>query len=158
MIARPPILLIAAVAIAAIVYGCGSGGDATTAKFEGPPKPPLAKQVNAVCIHTTNEAAGGIEAYETENATKSESNTGALQAQAIVVAYVPRLAQEIEEIRALAAKHGEEGSVVPYLEALESAVVKAEEGEPNSFSELIRKFRTADKLAKKYGLESCAVF
>jgi hypothetical protein len=159
VIARPSILLIMAATIAAIVCGCGgSGGDATTAKFEGPPKPQLVKQVNAVCTRTTGEAAQGIEAYETEYAAKNEKDSGTLQARAIAAAYVPKLAQEIEEIRAVAAKRGEEGSVVPYLEALESAAGEAGEGEPSSLPELIGQFKAADKLATKYGLKTCIVF
>jgi hypothetical protein len=146
-------IFIAVVALAALVAGCGSGGDDSTVTVT---KAQYTKKADAVCVKNSGAITQRFHAYvvKFEKENKKEPGTG----QHVMIAekvLLPGFQTEAEELRELDAPAEDEEQITAMLDAFEKGI---EEGEENPKPFVIKgspSFRRALDIATKYGLESC---
>jgi hypothetical protein len=140
-------ILIALLLVAALTgaSGCG-GGDSTSASLT---KKQFLKKADEICEKGETE--------QLEMAAKYlKKNPGAEEEELIVPAALPPLQKQTEEIKALPAPEGDEAEVEAIVKAFEKALKDSEANPQDVMSSGSNPFKEADKLAKKYGLTSCA--
>ena len=149
------VALFAALAVLALIAGCGSGGGSTTTETTSSlTKAEFVKQGNAICAKGSKEINEGFEEFVEENGlSKTKAPPKPVQEEAVETVLIPRISKEIESIRALGPPDEEAEAV---LDAAEEALEKGEE-DPIQFlkEESSGPFAKANKLAREYGLTKC---
>jgi hypothetical protein len=156
-------LLFSALAVVFSVGGCGdseedgSGDAAGTTPTIG--KAEFIKKADAICSRTSGKIA-----ETTSNAlAKFADDPAALKegmADVVPTLFVPRVEEEIAEIRSLGSPPGDEDQIDAFLNALQAVVDQAEE-DPEAFaradftSPAENPYQEADELADKYGFKKC---
>jgi hypothetical protein len=145
--ARLTLLLVGALAIAALVAGCGGGNDSsssTTVATSSLSKAQFVKKANAICEQGRTKFVNYL------------SKEVALP-EAIVDVVAPTLEEVTSEIRELGAPKGGESQVEAFLASMqrgtEEMVAKRETAKV--LSDIEPPFEESAKLAAKYGLDHC---
>jgi hypothetical protein len=152
---------------AVLVAGCGDDDGSTAAGSEDAEptvetsqlsKRQFVKRVNAICQRGLEERTEAVEAYAEENPPANESAQEDLLVEAFVAVYPPSLETELEEIRELGAPQGDERQIEAILRTFRAyidAVAELEDIEEKA--EVDRTVNEFGRLAKKYGINECAV-
>jgi hypothetical protein len=149
------VLLAGALAIAAVVAGCGSSGDSTETDEVtiALSKDEFIKQGDQICKEAEADSEAEAEDFAKENGFELESASEEQLEEAISEVLVPSLNRQIDEIDALGAPEGDEGKVEAIVVALEDGSAEVEDdpslaikGEP---------LKDASRLAKAYGFKVC---
>ena len=155
--------LIAVLALAAVVAGCGGGSSSsgsssteTTSDAAGgaPTKDVFIKEADAICGEDEDELVKEVEAFAEEKGIeiKKEEPSKALQAELFRDVVLPNIGRQAEEIAALTPPEGDEGTIEELTDTLSSEVAEAEEetGAPRQDT-----LAGATKQAKAYGFKVC---
>ncbi|HKH64487.1 MAG TPA: hypothetical protein VKA35_03385 [Solirubrobacterales bacterium] len=154
------VALVALVALALAVAGCG-GGDDSTGSTEVSVNADLTKaqflqQANAICAKANQELDQEIEEFAKEhNLGGKKEPTKEVLAEAAEEILLPSATRQVEEIRDLGAPAGEEKAVDKILTAAEKAVEESEEDPAKAALSTGGPFTDANKLASDYGLKRC---
>jgi hypothetical protein len=131
------------------ISGCGGGDDTTSLT-----KAEFTKQANAACKEHTKERE---KLFKEVSATIDPSEvTRKDQEMLISDVLLPPYEKDIENIQSLGAPEGDEQQVEDIVKAMENSV-KNVEAKPLVALRNSTQFAEADELAKKYGLEACAL-
>jgi hypothetical protein len=149
LIARISIASLAAIAI--LIAGCGDDDNGSSLT-----KDEFVKRADAICAKGTENLGKELSAYLEQQAStaKTESEVAAEAIQAVVL---PEVEAQIEKIESLEVPSGDEGEIEAFLEAQRRAVASLEKRKNLSLTtDLDPAFQGSGKLAREYGLESCA--
>jgi hypothetical protein len=142
----------ALVAVAAIVAGCGSGGD-TTDEMVTLTKTEFIKQGDAICKQGNEASEKEAEEFAEDNDFKLEKASKEQLEEAVSEVLVPNLEGQIEELEALGAPKGDEGKVEAIVSSLEEATSEIEDDPGLVFQgDVLKK---PSKLADDYGFKVC---
>ena len=149
---KASLVVLALVALAAIVAGCGSDDSDTTAT-ESLTKAEFIKQGDAICKKGNDQSEGEAEEFAEENDFTLEKASKEQLEEAVAEVLVPNLNQQVEDIRALGVPEGDEEQVEEILDSLEGAASEIEDDPGMVFDgEVLEK---PGKLAGAYGFEVC---
>lgn len=161
MIKRALVALIACLAIAAVVAGCGGGDDSTSGGDESadsgaaPTKAAFVKEADAICQSADNELGGEIETYEEDNGISTKGEPSKAEQEEIYEQVVlPNVGKQGEEIDALTAPEGDEVEVGEIVEALNRGVEEGE-ADPALLVEGKSPLAEASSKARAYGMTVC---
>jgi hypothetical protein len=155
---RGTIAIAVALAVAALVAGCGGGDDSSTTTVS---KAVFIKKVDAVCKNGTERMQRAVlkflkEGREQGGEIKRPSTDQSVKLVGAVI--VPSVQKEIKEIKALGVPSGDEEKVEAIVGALEEGVETAED-DPQAVvkgsSDVI--FGIASRIAGEYGIAGCSV-
>jgi len=140
------------VALAALVAGCGGGGD-TTDETVTLTKAEFIKQGDAICKKGNDQSEKEAEEFAKDNDFTLEKASKEQLEEAVSEVLVPNLERQTEELDALGAPEGDEDKVEAIVVALEDAAdeVKDDPGVVFEGSVLDK----PGKLAKDYGFKVC---
>jgi hypothetical protein len=142
-------LVLAVVALALVIAGCG-GGDETTALTKGQ----FLKEGNEICKQQTEKRNAEIRALiEGKDQRKL---LPLARREKLVLETLPTYAEVPKKLNALGAPEGDEKEIEAITKAMEAAV-KSVEANPKEALESTKQFFKASKLASEYGLEECVV-
>jgi hypothetical protein len=136
-------MIVAALAVLALVAGCGGGsdsdsGDSSAATTEaadgggsGAPalsKAEFIKQGDVICTKVAGELAKGIADFMSENGLgQTEEPSEEQQEELVAEVILPLFKSQAEQIGELGAPEGEEEAVAEIVEGTEEAVAEGEE-------------------------------
>jgi hypothetical protein len=152
---RGPIALIAALLVAALLAGCGGGGDESSTGSIS--KAEFIKKASVVCKKGTERLQHAVFKFlrhgrELRRPSNSES------VRLIGTVIVPSVRQEIKEFKALGVPSGDEEKVDAMVGALEEGAETAE-NDPQAVvkgsSDVV--FGIASRIATEYGIKACGV-
>ncbi len=153
----------AALLTALIVAGCGSSDDSTSSSDGGSTptittnsdltKAEFIKQGDAVCEKTDKAQEAALKVYLQKHpkATSSEDGEGKM----VLVAGLPPIQVEAEELAELGAPSGDEEKVQAIVEGIEEAAEKGKENPISLVKGTKNPFIAVDKLAAEYGFKVC---
>jgi hypothetical protein len=151
-------LLGAALAVA-LVAGCGSSDDSTTAGGDeggSLTKAEFVKQADAICAKGGKEINAGFEEFTQEKGiSETKAPPKDVQEEAVEEILIPSIGRQIDEVKALGTPAGDEGELDEVIGAEEEVL---EEGEENPLAMIngeSAKEKEANKLASDYGLKVC---
>ena len=145
-------LLAALTVLAALVAGCGGGGDSTSSLT----KAEFVKQGNAICAKGNEEIEEGFEKFVKENNINPKKKpTKAQQTEATEQVLLPTVRKQIDGIRALGLPSEGEEEADAVLKAAEKGLEEAEEDPSSAATENGNQFAEANKLAREFGLAKC---
>jgi hypothetical protein len=156
MFKQRSLLPLVALLAAAVIAGCGSGGDSsassvpTTVTTSSLGKAAFVKRANAICTQGTEK----VEATAAK-ASSSKGQSSEASAEAFGLAFLSMVDRATAEIRELGAPQGDEEEVEAILGAMQEAAGSAKEKSDTSIEGLARRFRGSDKLASSYGIDGC---
>lgn len=164
MIARLIMLLICAVAVGALVAGCGgddgsaSSGSGATVTTSSLSKDEFVKQASAACTRArkniTNESLGYLQQHEAKG--DSRADEAASFASMVKVVILPIIENEIAEIEKLGAPSGDEDEIEAFLASEQKGMDEvAKLSRIVSRFQLERYFAPSAKIGRAYGLEAC---
>jgi hypothetical protein len=141
--------------------GCGSSsGDssstaANTSEAKAPPltKAQFIKRGDAICAKADKEQSAKVAIF-VKGHLKAQSSKAA-QNQMVLVAGLPPIQTEWEELAALSPPKHDEAKIEAIVNGIKAAAAKAEE-KPESVLEFPTPFAQVDKLAGKYGFKVCS--
>jgi hypothetical protein len=148
MFRRTCAILIGALAIAAIVAGCG--GDDETTELS---KAEYVKKANAACKKIGLESSGELTAYLSKNA-KDGSLSQAQQEELLGNVVIPSVEKQIDMLEELGIPESGEAPVGALIDELERVVQTAEE-DPLKVAGESAPFGKAETVADEYELEFC---
>ena len=153
---KASLVMLALVALAAIVAGCGGDDDEageTTATTEALTKAEFIRQGDAICKKANSQNRAEAEDFADENGFELEKASDEQLEEAISAVLVPSLNQQAEDVEALGAPAGDEERVEEIIASLEDAAGRIED-EPSSAFEG-EPLREASRLAEDYGFKVC---
>lgn len=139
--------LIAALAFAAALAGCGGGDDGITTSSLS--KAEFTKQANAICEEAREKAL----AYRPPNEQGSEKQIVTASIQGGIL---PEIQRAMEEVRELGAPEGDEDQVEAVIAGNEEHVEAAEGKSFGSLTEMEEVFKPTVAKARAYGIDACA--
>ncbi|HEX3239431.1 MAG TPA: hypothetical protein VHR18_04770 [Solirubrobacterales bacterium] len=146
-------IAIGAVALAALVAGCG-GGDSSDSSSATLTKPEFIKQADAICVKGNEAIEDEVEAFAEDNNVDTEDPTKEQQEEVIADVVAPGTRTQVEEISELGAPSGDEETIEAMVEAVESASTELED-DPGLLLEEKNPLEAGSKLAREYGLTEC---
>ena len=157
--------LAGALAIVALVAGCGGGsdsGDSSAADTSSPEKstgPALTKaefikQGDEICKKTAEELNEGIASYTSENGLDESEPSEEQQEELVSEVILPAFRAEGEELGALGPPTGDEEDVEEIVTGIEDAVTDAE-GDLSSAITGDSPLEDANAKAREFGFEVC---
>jgi hypothetical protein len=155
---RSTLLVIAPLAVAGALAGCGGGGEAaagTTVTTSSHSKAEFIKLASAICDRDRASLSPELERYMQQHGGAAKTKSEAL-AEAIQAIFIPKAEAQVDEIRAIGAPRGDEQQVERFLVATEEAVAAAREARSPTESQLGEYFKRSAALASEYGLDHCA--
>jgi len=146
-------ILIAALACAGLVAGCGGDSDdETTVTLT---KAEFIAQGDAICKDGEEEVEVEADAYAEENGIDTE-NPGPEDLETVVVeVFVPSLQNQADEIRELGLPEGAEEEAEEVLTALDDAIAGLEEDPAAAFAAGSSPLQEASEKAAAFGFEEC---
>lgn len=149
-------LLVAALAIAALVAGCGSGDDSTgTDEAVVLTKAEFIKQGDAICKKGSERLEDEANEYAEENDIDTSNATKDQQEGVIATVVGPALRQQADEIGELGAPEGKEKEVTEVVEALEAGAQELEDSPGSLLESDAEPLAKAQKLAIEFGFRVC---
>jgi hypothetical protein len=160
--------LFACLAIAAVVAGCGGGGDSTSSGETGsggesteasgsaPTKAVFIKEADKICGDADEVLNEEIGEYAEANdiPLEKEEPTQAQQVEIYEAVVLPNVAKQGDEIEALTPPAGDEGTIEEITDALAAGVEEAE-ADPKQLTEGKNPLADASQQARAYGLKNC---
>jgi hypothetical protein len=152
-------VLVGAVAIAAIVAGCGSSDDDSTDSGDATvtlTKEQLITQGDAICKQGDEEIEEGFEKYAEENGiAKNEEPSDAQGVEIVETVILPNITTQSELIRGLGAPEGDEEEIEAMLDSLDEAIEDGEENPETLFEDGTDPFGDPNGRAEDYGFKVC---
>jgi hypothetical protein len=146
------VLLVGVVAIAAVVAGCGSSDETTSALT----KQQFITQADAICKQGNEEIEEGFESFAEQNdIPKNQEPSNAQGKEIVETVIVPSVDSQAEGIRALSVPSGDEDEISAMLDSLDEAIEEAEEDPEALFTAKSDPFAKPNELAQDYGLKTC---
>jgi hypothetical protein len=145
---RGPAYLAAGLLAAALLVGCGGGDSSTETALS---KATYVKRANLICATANDEleaSAKGL--FGSRRPTEQE-----LKGFATTFA-VPRIEDELAQLRALPAPSGDEQTVSAIYDAAEQGLTKLKQDPRIITEDNPQAFAKANKLARAYGIDVCA--
>jgi hypothetical protein len=149
------------VVLTAAAGGCGAGEDSTTSDQPAPLPREIARKASALCDSARLEAERkGLKVFRIKARVYERDGTineykGFLRRQEIAIVLAPSLRSRVGEVRAFLEARGVGRQVEDPLEEIGAAARLAVES-PTGFLES-GGMRKARDLARRYGIEACAV-
>jgi hypothetical protein len=143
----------AVLAVAAILSGCGGGGDSSS-DGGSISKAAFVKQAEAVCKSNTRRLQRDIiRVLRTKHGIRKPSPKENVYLVGAVI--VPNVRREVKELRALSVPSEDKDTIDAMIGALEDGLETAEKDPKavTSTSDVV--FGIASRLAAEYGLEAC---
>jgi hypothetical protein len=152
--------LVAVLALAGLVAGCGGGGSSSSSTTssdsggEGPTKDVFIKEADKICGEDEDEVVEEAEAFAEEKGIEIENEepSQALQAELFRQVVLPNIGRQAEEIAALTPPEGDEETIEDLTDTLSSEVAEAEEESGTPAQDTLA---GATKKAKAYGFKVC---
>jgi hypothetical protein len=147
------------VASAALVAGCGGGGEETAEATPTPTKAEFIRKADSICKNA-REKIVNVSLPQLSTLDNEPKASEELEYKLIATLLVPTLEKELADLRALGAPAGDEAKIEKILQLFEGAVEEAQT-EPesyvqgDSYKEGVEHYGTAYKLALKYGMKEC---
>jgi hypothetical protein len=143
----------AAMVIALVVAGCGSGDSSTAASSIS--KEEFITKADAICKKGTERLQKAIFSAlkNPRNLTKVSE---AEQIRIVTTAMVPSVSREVKELRALSIPNGDEEKVEAIITALEEGVETAEQDPHAVTKSSDAVFGISSRIAAEYGLKACS--
>lgn len=161
--ARVGVCLLVAISVVVVGAGCGSDDSATgttssdTIKTSTLTKAQFVKRADKICDQQSVKISIALGAYLNKNVPRSGQNEEAIVADAVREILTPNVRSQIKEIRALGGPAGDEEQVEAILTAMQESVDSLDGRQRFSLEEdLGPAFQQEGKLARDYGLASCA--
>lgn len=148
MIARQLTALLALLAVAVAMAGCGSSGEAVTAQTTMP-KAKYAHKADLICEGASYEQTHLANLY-------LEEHQNAPEADLVVPAGIPPLEKEIKELRELGLPKGQEKKAELFLEEVEKGLYALKEEPSLALSKEHNPYETANELGEELGLGDCS--
>jgi len=153
------VALVALVVVgAALVAGCGGGGDETTVETVTPTKAEFIRKADKICRNTREAIIDG-------SVPKIEKVVGTPKAQQVEFelisnVLIPALEKEVDDLRALGMPAGDEAEIETILKLTEGAIAEAKTepetyAQGTSYREGSEHYGQAYQLSLKYGMEEC---
>lgn len=151
----PTALIVALLATAVLLAGCGGGsGDSSTASIS---KEEFIKKASVVCKKGTARMQHAVLKF-LRHGREVKRPTTAQSVKLVGTVIVPSVQQEIKEIKALGVPSGDEEKVNAIVGALEEGVETAE-NDPQAVvkgsSDVV--FGIASRIASEFGITACGV-
>jgi hypothetical protein len=139
----------AALALVALIAGCGSSDDSSSSLT----KAEFVKKGNAICAAGNKEIEDGFEAFAEEHDLSGKQPPSEAESKEVAeTVLIPAVSKQVEQIRALGPPDDEAEEVV---DSAEESLEKAEE-DPVGFIEGDGAgFAATNKKARAYGLTVC---
>ena len=160
---RIALIGMAALVCAGLWVGCGSSDDssssstadtgATVTTASDLTKAEFIKQGDAICEKTDQAQEAALKVYLKKHPKATSSEEG--EAQMVLIAGLPAIQVEAEELAALGAPEGDEEEVQAIVEGIEEAASKGEENPISLVKGTKNPFLAVDGLAAKYGFKVC---
>lgn len=145
-------LVVAVVAAALTVAGCGSGGDSSSTGSVS--KTEFIAKADAICKKGTERMQSGIFAA-LKNPRNLTKMSDAEQEKIVATVMVPSVSREVKELRALGIPDGDEEKVDAIVAALEEGIETAERDPQIVIKSSDVVFGISSRIAGEYGLEAC---
>jgi hypothetical protein len=137
---------------ASIAYvGCGGNSEGTAATSLT--KPALIKAADEICEKADKTQNAELNAYTKENPKAQATEAG--QVKMVVVAGLPPLKVEIEELAALEAPEGDEDELEAIWSGMEKALKESESDPTTVLTSAGNPFAEVGKVAARYGFKVC---
>ena len=154
---KASLVVLALVALATIVAGCGGGDDSETTETsettEALTRVEFIKQADAICDEANEQSETEAEEFAEENGFELEKASDEELEEAITEVLVPSLNQQAEDIEALGAPEGDEERVEEILTSLEGAASEIEDEPSRAFEG--EPLEESSRLAEDYGFKVC---
>jgi ABC-type glycerol-3-phosphate transport system substrate-binding protein len=150
--------LVAMLALAGLVTGCGGGGTSSSSSSdsggEAPTKAVFIKEADKVCGEAEDELVKEVEDFAKENGIplEKEEPSEAQQGELFRAVVLPNIGRQAEEIAALTPPEGDEGTIEDLTDTLSEEVAEAEEESGAPADDTLA---GATKKAKAYGFKTC---
>jgi len=140
-------------ATAAIVAGCGGGGNDTASLS----KAEFVKKANEVCAKTQGQMAAGLKALAVSYHGKEPKGAALAAAQRKFVKTViaPAKLKEAEQLREMGIPPSDRGRIETITDALEEGIKEAENHPEETVTGEAEPLLRAEKLSREYGLKNC---
>jgi hypothetical protein len=145
---RPAAVALLALALGALILGCGGGSDSaaiTRAEF--------AKQANGICAHAEARKNAALQAYF---ARTQQAPQGADEIKLVTTVALPPIKAMSEELGQLPIPSDGGNKAEAIVVAFETAIAKVEADPKSVLSQTNDPFGEANKLAAKSGMKACA--
>lgn len=148
----PPVA--AALLVALVVAGCGSGGGAPAEHASPAERKAFALRADKLCEESTFKTLDERRAWERKHGIPLERPNQAQQEEEIVKFMAPAVLQRVRELEALPVPAGEEAQLRKFLDAFREAAERAEKnpslqiGYPNIYTPV-------KELAQQVGFTAC---
>jgi hypothetical protein len=172
----PGVCLALVAAIAVLVGGCGGGSDSTGTAGTGGgaeaksgngsaaeaasslSKSEFVEKADAICNRDKRQGLAEMSTYVKEKGAESASPQAkiALLREALQAVFLPKVQDQIDEIRALGAPQGDEQEVEAFLAALQEGLDAASKAATPTNALFGQSFKRSGELARAYGLTACA--
>lgn len=143
-------LLVALMAVAAFVAGCGGDDEAEGVTTSSLSKAEHVEQANKICAKHNSKASRELNA-ELSSAKQPEE----IDLAAITSLMTQNAQAQHDEIQDLGAPEGSEDEVEEVLVAMQQSLDETEEKDIETPEKFYEEFDQYDKLALKYGLDAC---
>jgi hypothetical protein len=151
---RGTIAIAVALAVAALVAGCGGGSDDSSTAGGSISKAAFIKQADAVCQKGTERMQRAILVFLKQHKDVKRPNKA--QSETLVgTAIVPSVETEIKALKALDVPEGDEDRVNAIIGALEEGLETAEDNPEAVVASSDAVFGISGRLAGEYGAEVC---
>ena len=144
------LVVLALVALAAIVAGCGSDDSETTETLT---KAEFIEQGDAICKKANEQSEAEAEEFAEENDFTLEKASDEQLEEAVAEVLVPSLNGQVEELDGLGAPEGDEERVEEIIVSLEGAADEIEDDPGAVFDGEV--LIEPSELAEDYGFEVC---
>jgi hypothetical protein len=138
-------------AVAVVVAGCGSSGDAQTEISRAE----FVRQANALCHDTEVRLKAGIARLLAGNEPSNGREVVKAEAEVGRKVLIPAMEDQAEKIEALGAPNGDAAKVHAIVRATEEGLGKAEKHPERAVKDGTEAFGKANRLARAYGLSAC---
>lgn len=142
------VALIALLALAGLIAGCGGGGDSTTVTTSSLSKAAFVKKANAICEEGRSQAL----AYKPASEKGSEKQ---VVTATIHEGILPAIQEAMEEVRELGAPEGDEAKVEAIIVGNEEMVERAKGKSYKYLAEMEEDFLPIAEKARSYGIDGC---
>jgi hypothetical protein len=147
-------IAISALALAAVVAGCGGGDDTNSETSAALTKAEFIKQADAICVKGDKALASEVEEFAEDNDVDTSKPTEAQQEEVIAEVVAAGTRRQVEEIADLEAPSGDEEKIEAMVESVETGTEELED-QPELLLEEKNPLEEGSKLARDYGLTEC---
>lgn len=154
---KPGFVVLTVCLMAVTALGCGGGGsaqDQTIAANASLTKAAFVKQATAICDRGKARMVGEFQSYQ-QRAKQPVSATDP-GIEVIETIFIPRLSEQLEEIRALGAPPKDRAQIETYLVGTREALEQVEDRKLSANKDLLTTFKSAGAIALDLGIKPCA--